>query len=164
MAAGGPVLETTYNPPFGTSQYVPTISQLSAYNYAPIPLSVRVKQYLPASGFNERIYAYNHRGQHLKNYLTLRGNAATGIFQEKQPRILLSAKVYDRSRFHPGKVVTYTHKAPNIGSPFKGVVPVQQTRQSALYLGPIYKDSNRDIGSKQNGSQPGGGGNGITHR
>ncbi len=52
--AGGPVLETTFNSPFGPNQYVPTISQLSAYNYAPIPLSVALQQYQPPPGFNER--------------------------------------------------------------------------------------------------------------
>ena len=44
------MLETTFNSPFGPTQYVPTISQLSAYNYAPIPLSVAMQQYLPAPG------------------------------------------------------------------------------------------------------------------
>ncbi len=141
VAPPGPVTSTTYNPPFGASQFVPTISQFSTYNYAPIPLSVAMQQYLPPPGFNERIYAFNHRGQHLKNYLTLRGQAATGIFMEKEPRILLNGKVYDRSRFHSGKALSYTHRAPNIGSIYKGVVPVQQTHQNAMYLGPIYRDS-----------------------
>ncbi len=90
VAAGGPVLETTFNSPFGATQYTPTISALSAYNYAPIPLSVALQQYLPAPGFNERIYAYNHPGKHLQNYLTIRGPAATGIFGAKQPRMLIN--------------------------------------------------------------------------
>ncbi len=34
----------------------------------------------PTAGFNERLYAYNHNGKHLKNYLTIRGPAATGIW------------------------------------------------------------------------------------
>jgi FG-GAP repeat len=163
VAAGGPVLETTFNSPFGATQYTPTISAFSAYNYAPIPLSVAISQYLPAPGFNERIYAYNHPGKHLQNYLTIRGPAATGLFKTKEPRLLINQKVYDRSRFKTNSTLVYTHKAPKIGSIYKGVVPVQQTTQAASYLGPIYKNSNRDIGSKLNGSGlSGGSGTGIT--
>ena len=161
VAAGGPVLETTFNSPFGATQYMPTISALSAYNYAPIPLSVALQQYLPAPGFNERIYAYNHPGKHLKNYLTIRGPAATGLFKTKEPRFLLNQKVFDRSRFHTNSTKVYTHKAPNIGSIYKGVVPVQETTQAASYLGPNYKDSHRDIGSKASHGLSGGSGEGV---
>ena len=157
VAAGGPVLETSYISPFGATQYTPTISQLSALNYAPIPLSVAIQQYLPPPGFNERIYAFNHRGKHLKNFLTIRGAAATGIYGEKPPRLLINQKVYDRSRFHPNSTRVYTHKAPNIGSIYKGVVPTQLTTQAASVLGPVYRNSNRDIGSKLSSSGLGGG-------
>ena len=34
------------------------------------------------------IYSYNHDGKHLKNYLTIRGPAATGLYQGKEPRLL----------------------------------------------------------------------------
>lgn len=161
VAPPGPITSTTYNSTFGASQFVPTISQFSAYNYAPIPLSVAMQQYLPPPGFNERIYQFNHRGQHLKNYLTLRGPAATGIFMEKQPRLFINWRVYDRSRFHPGKALTYTHRAPNIGNVYKGVVPVQLKTQNAMYLGPVYKDSVGRGGAQMPQGLPGGSGTGI---
>ena len=56
----------------------------------------------------------------------------------------------------------YTHKAPKIGSIYKGVVPVQETTQVASYSGPIYRNSNRDIGSKLSDGLSGGSGTGIT--
>jgi hypothetical protein len=149
VAAGGPILETTFNAPFGATQSVPTISALSAYNYAPIPLSVALQQYLPPAGFNERIYSYNHDGKHLKNYLTIRGPAATGLWgygaggpgpsglDDKKHGIPLfvNNQILDRSRFHTGKTYTYTHKAPNIDSIYKGVVPRQLTTQSVSITG-----------------------------
>ena len=39
-------------------------------------------------GLHERIYAFNHPGKHLKNYLTIRGPAATGIYKAKEPQHL----------------------------------------------------------------------------
>lgn len=145
-AAGGPVLETTFNSTFGATQYVPTISQLSAYNYAPIPLSVAMQQYAPSAGFNERLYAYNHDGKHLKNYLTIRGQAATGIFMRKPRRIFVDNQILDRSRFSPGKSYTWTHKAPNIGSIYKGVVPVQLTTEHISDVAGVKAPGNRQIG------------------
>jgi hypothetical protein len=145
-AAGGPVLETTFNSPFGATQFVPTISQLSAYNYAPIPLSVAINQYLPNSGFNERIYAFNHNGKHLKNYLTVRGPAATGIYKGKAPRMFIDNTILDRSRFHEGKSYTWTHKAPKIGSIYKGVVPVQETTQHVADVPGVKAAGDRQIG------------------
>ncbi len=145
-ASGGPVLETTYNSPFGPTQYVPTISQLSAYNYAPIPLSAAMQQYTPSPGFNERLYAFNHPGKHLKNYLTIRGPAATGLYLSKQPRMFIDNHILDRSRFHPGKSYTWTHRAPKIGSIYKGVVPVQLTTQSITNVPGLKAAGNRQIG------------------
>ncbi len=163
VPAAGPVTSTTYNSPFGAGQFVPTLAQLSAYNYAPMPLSVAMQQYQPPPGFNERMYAFNHRGQHLKNYLHLRGPQATGIFMERQPRLMINWHVYDRSRFHPGKQLTYTHQAPKIGSIYTGVIPVQLKTQSAMYLGPVYKNSTARAGSHMSGQGlAGGSGNGIS--
>ena len=153
-AAGGPVLETTFNSAFGPTQYVPTVSQLSAYNYAPIPLSVAMQQYLPGSGFNERIYAYNHNGKHLKNYLTIRGPAATGLYKDKPQRMFIDNQILDRSRFHVGKSYTWTHKAPKIGSVYKGVVPVQLTTEHISDVNGVKAPGNRHIG-KSPSSGPG---------
>lgn len=163
VPAAGPVTATTYNSPFGASQFVPTLAQLSAYNYAPMPLSVAMQQYQPPPGFNERMYEFNHRGQHLKDYLLLRGPQATGIFMKKQPRLMINWHVYDRSRFHPGKQLTYTHHAPRIGSIYTGVIPVQLKTQNAMYLGPVYKDSTARAGSHTSGQGLwGGSGHGIS--
>jgi hypothetical protein len=145
-AAGGPVLETQFNSPFGATQYVPTISQLSAYNYAPIPLSVAMQQYTPATGFNERLYSYNHNGRHLKNFLTIRGPAATGLYKSKPWRMFIDNKILDRSRFHVGRSYTWTHKAPNIGSIYKGVVPVQSTTQHVANVPGAPARGDRQIG------------------
>ena len=60
----GAFVPTTFIPPFGTS-FVPTVTALSALNYAPIPLKVALQQYLPPNGFIQRIYAYNHPGKKL---------------------------------------------------------------------------------------------------
>ncbi len=149
--AGGPVEETTFNSPFGPTQYVPTISQLSAYNYAPIPLSVALQQYQPAPGFNDRLYAYNHNGKQLKNYLTIRGPAATGLYQGKPPRMFVNNKILDRSRFHEGRSYTYTHKAPKIGSIYKGVVPTQLSTEHVADTPGVKANGNRQIGKAPTG-------------
>ncbi|ODT98249.1 MAG: hypothetical protein ABS79_06235, partial [Planctomycetes bacterium SCN 63-9] len=46
--------------PFGANQYVPTVSSLSEFNYAPIPIKIALQQYHPQPGFAQRIYAYHH--------------------------------------------------------------------------------------------------------
>jgi hypothetical protein len=164
--AGGPVLETTFNSPFGPDQYVPTISQLSAYNYAPIPLTVALQQYQPASGFNDRLYNWNHPTKHLKNYLTIRGPAATGIwgsgsgspgpsgldYRGRNFRTFINNQILDRSRFHEGRSYIWTHKAYSIGSiHYKGVVPVQLTTQHVAVVPGVKAAGNRQIGRPHSG-------------
>ena len=87
MAAGGPVLETTFNSPFGATQYTPDHLAALGLQLCPDPASAsRSTSTCPPPGFNERIYAYNHPGKHLKNYLTIRGPAATGLFTDQGSR------------------------------------------------------------------------------
>ncbi len=102
----GPDTNVTFVPPFGSTQYTPSITQLSAFNYQPIPLQVALQQYLPPQGFRQRIYSFNHPGKVSGPYLTNRGQntgRASGIST-------LSSTVYDRSRFHPQKVYSWTHQ------------------------------------------------------
>jgi hypothetical protein len=159
--ARGPVLETTFNSFFGPTQYVPTISQLSAYNYAPIPTSVALQQYQPAPGFNDRIYNFNHPGKHLKNYLTIRGPAATGLwgygsggpgpsgldYRRRNFRTFIDNQILDRSRFHQGRSYQWTHGGlPKIDSIYHGVVPVQLTTEHIAQVPGVKANGDRQIG------------------
>jgi len=120
----GPVTFTDYIPVFGANQYTPSLTQLSALNYQPIPLSVALEQFLPPQGFRQRIYSFNHPGKTVGPYLTNRGQnkgRAGGINT-------LSSKVYDRSRFHAQKNYNWTHKPPKSGI-VNGVIPTQTKRQ-----------------------------------
>ncbi len=120
----GPDLQTEFISPYGSNQYTPSLTDLSAFNYQPIPVSVALAQFLPPQGFRQRIYNFNHPGKTVGPYLTSRGQnkgRALGVFT-------LSSKVYDRSRFHPSKDYNYTHKGPKVGI-LKGVIPSQETRQ-----------------------------------
>jgi len=121
----GPVTFTDYISSTGANQYTPSITDLSALNYQPIPLSVALAQFLPPQGFRQRIYSFNHPGKHVGSYLIDRGQnkgRAGGINQ-------LSSTVYDRSRFHAQKTYNWTHKAPKSGI-VSGVIPVQTKRQT----------------------------------
>ena len=118
--ASGPVKSVIYNPPFGTTQFVPTLTNLSAYNYQPIPISVALNQYLAAPGFRDRNYAFNHPGKHLTVNFQSRGQPRGRVGGFNQ----LSSKVFDRGSFHPQKLYTWTHKPPKYGL-ISGVVPVQ---------------------------------------
>lgn len=51
----GPVLETALVPTFGANQFTPSLTALSALNYAPIPLSVAISQYEPGVGFRAHL-------------------------------------------------------------------------------------------------------------
>jgi hypothetical protein len=171
--ARGPNLETEFIAPFGPTQFVPTIAQLSAYNYAPIPTSVAMQQYLPGPGFNQRLYAFNHPGKHLQNYLTIRGPAATGLWghgqggpgpsglddKEHGLPIFVNNRILDRSRFTAGKSYTWTHRAPKIRSIYKGVVPVQLTTEHISQVPGLKAESSRQIGRQPT---PGGSGGDFT--
>src|SRR5439155_3592968 len=114
-AASGPVLETTFRSHFGANQFVPSISQFSTYNYAPIPLSAAIQTYLPGSGFNSRIYAFNHPGKHLPHAAIFRGTTPTLLWGHRSIMTIFNRNarnpqhVLDRSRFHAGKSYTCNH-------------------------------------------------------
>ncbi len=119
----GPNLLTNFVPPFGANQYTPSLTNLSTFNYQPIPVSVALEQFLPPQGFRQRIYSYNHPGKTIGPFLTNRGQntgRALNVFT-------LSSKVFDRSRFHGQRNYNYTHKGPKVGL-LKGVIPTQGTR------------------------------------
>jgi hypothetical protein len=120
----GPVLETTFNSVFGANQYTPSLTQLSALNYQPLPLQVALAQFLPPDGFRQRIYTFNHPGKKVGPAFLNRGQSrfiAEGIHT-------LSYKVFDRGRFHPQRNFAWTHKPPRAAL-VNGVIPVQTKRQ-----------------------------------
>ena len=120
----GPVTFTTLVTPFGSTQYTPSITAFSLYNYQPIPLQVALAQYLIPEGFRERIYSFNHPGK-VVGPLTSRGQnsgRALGVFT-------LSSRVFDRSRFHPQRVYSWTHRPPK-ATLVNGVIPAQLKHQS----------------------------------
>jgi len=122
--APGPVTETTFNGAFGNTQFVPTISQLSAYNYQPIPINVALNQFLAAPGFRDRNYSFNHPGKHLNVDFQSRGQPIGRVGGFNQ----LRKSVFTRGRFHPQKLYTWKHKPAKYGS-LTGVVPVQDSVQ-----------------------------------
>ncbi len=118
----GPVLQTALIPTFGANQFTPSLTALSALNYAPIPLSVAIEQFEPGVGFRARIYAFNHPRAKIKaNNGQNRDSVASGINT-------LSSRVFDRSVFHAQKVFSWEHKTSKIGI-VSGVVPTQSKRQ-----------------------------------
>jgi hypothetical protein len=120
----GPVLETTFTPHFGPNQFVPAVSQLSLYNYQPIPIDIALNQYLAAPGFRDRNYAYNHPGRHLNVNFQNRYQVKSVPHGFNQ----LTHKVFDRGRFHPQKIYKWTHHPYTYGQ-LRGVVPVQDMTQ-----------------------------------
>jgi hypothetical protein len=124
----GPNTVTQFIAPFGSNQFTPSLTQLSATNYAPIPLPVALQQFLVPQGFRQRIYSFNHPGKTIGPYLTSRGqnnNINTrGI-------ATLRGHVFNRSRFHPQKVYGWTHKAPKLGI-VNGIIPLQKEQRQTF--------------------------------
>ncbi len=116
----GTFVPTNYIPPLGTN-FVPTLTALSALNYAPIPERVAIQQYLPPDGFKQRIYAYNHPGKKLPPTLEERGQTQSLKTYGSSGVWTLGSKVFTRGRFHPGKTYQWTHTGR--------VVPVQLKRE-----------------------------------
>jgi len=114
----GTFVPTSYIPPY---MFVPTVSALSAFNYAPIPLSVALQQYLPPDGFIQRDYEYNHPGKKLPPTLEERGQTQSRKTYGSSGVWTLGSKVFTRARFHPGKTYQFTHKGR--------VVPTQLSRE-----------------------------------
>ncbi|HMF37275.1 MAG TPA: hypothetical protein VKF17_11570 [Isosphaeraceae bacterium] len=123
----GTFVPTTYIPPLGTS-FVPTVTALSALNYAPIPLKVALQQYLPPDGFIQRIYEYNHPGKPLPPNLQQRGQNHSKHTYGSSGVWTLGSKVFTRGRIHPGKTYQWTHTSPHNGTQER-VVPAQLSRE-----------------------------------
>jgi len=122
--APGPVTETTFNSAFGNTQFVPTLTQLSIYNYQPLPVDIALNQFLAAPGFRDRSYSFNHPGKHLNVDFQSRGQPIGRVGGFNQ----LRKTVFDRGAFHPQKLYTWKHKPYKYGL-LHGVVPVQNTVQ-----------------------------------
>jgi hypothetical protein len=121
----GIITPTTFIPQFGPDNFVPTLADFSALDYKAIPLSVAVKQYLPALGFGARTQAFFHPNQ--ARAIT-RNGAATGLAFQKNKlhlNIAVNSRVPTRAftinNFNTTKTVTFTHKVR--------VVPVQRQTQ-----------------------------------
>jgi len=122
----GPVLFTEFIPPFGSNQFTPSLSQLSALSYQPIPLTVALQQFGPPQGFAQRNYSYSHPGKKLGPRFAGRGQSTRVVPHGVDT---LNHTVFDRSTFHAQKVYSWTHKAPK-AAVLKGVVPVQSTHET----------------------------------
>jgi hypothetical protein len=120
-AATGPVIETQFVSPFGANQFTPSITAFSALNYAPLPLSVAINEYLPPTGFRARLYSANHPGKKVGTNRGQNTGRASGINT-------LSSTVYNRGVFHPQRIFTIKHKTAKIGI-VSGVVPIQDKVQ-----------------------------------
>ncbi len=105
----GTFVPTNFVPVFGSS-FVPTVSALSAFNYAPIPLKVALQQYLPPDGFLQRNYAYAHPGKKLPPTLQSRTQNASYKEFASNGSSTLGWKVFTRGRFHPGNTYQFTHR------------------------------------------------------
>lgn len=116
----GVYVPVTYNSQFGGSM-VPSISALSQYNYAPIPMSVALSQYLPQGGFRQRLQAYH--GQKIKGRQTNSGrsDAGKGVWT-------LGSNVFNRGRFSNNSTNKWVHQGR--------VVPIQSKVQ-------VYNNRNR---------------------
>ena len=125
-SATGPVTETTFNSVYGNNQFTPSLTQLSAYNYQPIPISVALNQFMPPVGFRERIYSYYHPGKHLRGVQYNRGqnHQKAGGFNQ------LPSRVFNRDVFHPQRNYRWTHRAPKYVGFLGGVVPLQTATQT----------------------------------
>jgi hypothetical protein len=121
-AATGPVLETQFVSPFGANQFTPSITAFSALNYAPLPLSVAINEYLPPTGFRARLYAFNHPGKKVGTARGQNTGRASGINT-------LASGVFNRGVFHPQRIVTIKHKTAKIGI-VSGVVPIQEKTET----------------------------------
>jgi hypothetical protein len=112
---------------FGANQFAPSLNALSAYNYAPIPVATALQGYLPANGFNSRLYNFNHPFRQLPHLAAFATSTPTQLW-DQAPVMTISHRALDRSRFHPGKSYTWRH-TKHSHPHFTAVVPVQLTTQ-----------------------------------
>lgn len=121
--------------PLGTS-FVPTVTSLSTFNYAPIPLSVAMQQYLPPNGFRQRIYAYQHPGKKVYPSLIGRTRTNSGNSTTSSGRWTLGTKVFTRGAIQQGKTYQWTHKNVLNGT-IARVVPAQLSRERYTSKGKV---------------------------
>ena len=107
-------------PPFGSS-FVPSVTTLSTFNYAPIPLNVALQQYDVPDGFKQRFYAYYHPGSSIVN----RGQNRSRNNNGGSGRWTLGRKVFTRGRFHQDSSYQWTHTVNEGTHTTRRVVPVQ---------------------------------------
>ncbi|AMV38997.1 beta strand repeat-containing protein [Planctomyces sp. SH-PL62] len=111
---------STYVSHFGSS-FVPTISALSQFNYAPIPVNVALNQYLPPAGFRQRLQAYRGLKIHGRMQNGSRNDdTGSGIWT-------LGRSVFNRGRFHNGETYKWVHQGR--------VVPIQNKVQKITRRG-----------------------------
>jgi hypothetical protein len=108
-------LATTLTTQFGPDHYVPPLSALSAYTYAPIPVAVAYDQYLPARGYRQRIAQYFFPRSHVDQFGSRKEDSGARTST-------LGRAVFTRGKFKPGKTISFTHEVP--------VVPVQEQHQT----------------------------------
>jgi hypothetical protein len=116
---------SVFIPPLGTN-FVPSVTSLSTYNYAPLPLRVALQQFFPPDGFSQRIFAYNNPGKTLSPTLVERGQPHSHHSSSPTGVWTLGWKVFTRGRFHAGKTYQWTHKAHGT---LARIVPQQESRQ-----------------------------------
>ena len=89
----GPVLETTFNSPFGPTQYdADPLARSRPTTTSRSRCRVALAAVPAVPGFRERLYSFNHPGKKLKNVLTNRGHAATGLFGDRTDRVRIFVK------------------------------------------------------------------------
>ena len=125
-APARPLLPPDFIPPLGTN-FVPTVTSLSTFNYAPIPLKVALQQYLPPNGFAQRFYAYNHPGKGLAPCSWASGQLRSTHTYAPNGAATLGSKVFTRGRFHPGKTYQWTHTGSRQCRPGGALEPVEAT-------------------------------------
>lgn len=123
----GLVIPTELISPFGTN-FVPAVSTLSRMNYAPIPLSVAIEQFLPPDGFRQRIQIFNHPGSKPTAPLVGRNQNRSRFNDSGSGIWTLGRDVFTRGRFHWGQSDQWTHRGAHGSQPGR-VVPATLSTQ-----------------------------------
>jgi len=105
----GFIFPTSFTPQFGPNQFVPTIAQLSAYNYKAIPRAAALNQYLPSRSYQERIKNF-YNPDHLTHYSRMVENLV-GV-RTRGTFTVPDSDVERGNFFKPGRPVQFTHKVP----------------------------------------------------
>jgi hypothetical protein len=119
VTAPGGFVPTSLQLPFGPTQYVPTLNQLSKYDYKAIPLRVALQQFQPTPPFKARINQFFG----LKSAM---GTFASRINSEgDHGTATLPKSVFTHNPIARGKTITFTHRV--------AVVPTYRQRE---HVGP----------------------------